>query len=70
MKVILCLISGVILLTSAGCVFSGHRGDREYRAHEEDRGHEEYREHSEYRSHPEHGVDVTPEQLGSLQRVA
>ncbi|MGO8678001.1 MAG: hypothetical protein ACLQVX_19315 [Limisphaerales bacterium] len=58
MKVILCLMSSVILIASAGCVFSGHRGDREYRPHEEDRG------------HPEHGVDMTPERLESLQPVA
>ena len=58
MKRILLLLSAVTLLTTAGCIFPGHRGGGEYRGHEGYRDHREYREHSEYRSAPEPGIDV------------
>jgi hypothetical protein len=50
MKHIILLISVVTLLTTAGCIFPGHRGGGE------GRGHEEYREHSE--QHVDHGPEV------------
>jgi hypothetical protein len=50
MKYIILLISVVTLLTTAGCIFPGHRGGGE------DRGRGEYREHSEH--HDDRGPEV------------
>lgn len=57
MKIILLLISGVTLLTTAGCIFPGDRRGGDYRGQGEYRSHEDYREHSEHRD-PEPGVSV------------
>ena len=50
MKHLFLLICVVTLLTTAGCIFPGHRGGGYY---DEYHGHGEYQEHSEYQSYPE-----------------
>jgi hypothetical protein len=59
MKSILLLLVAASLLTTAGCIFPGHRGGGgEYREHGEFREHGDSRDRGEYRSYPEPGVKV------------
>jgi hypothetical protein len=57
MKHIFRLISVVTLLTSAGCIFPGHRGGGDERGHGEEHG-REAREHSEHHGEPGPAVVV------------
>ena len=54
MKYIILLISVATLLTTTGCIFTGHGGGEEHH------GHGEYREHTEYHVEPAPVVVVRP----------
>ena len=75
MKSLFLLMSFALLLPTVGCIFPGHREEREHRGHWEERDHDErdhdeHREHSGYRVPDEAGVDVTAARMEALGRCS